>query len=74
MLIDGCITVFLVWKYSILQAGKLDIWSHHDERKKKVHQFLQFFSVNSICQLAISEYLDVVSVNAIKLILPTKLL
>ncbi|TDD98420.1 methionine aminotransferase [Flavobacterium cellulosilyticum] len=29
---------------------------------KKVHQFL-VFSVNSICQVAISEYLDLVSVN-----------
>ena len=31
---------------------------------KKVHQFL-VFSVNSICQVAISEYLDLVSVNEI---------
>jgi methionine aminotransferase len=31
---------------------------------KKVHQFL-VFSVNSICQVAISEYLDVVSIDAI---------
>jgi methionine aminotransferase len=31
---------------------------------KKVHQFL-VFSVNSICQVAISEYLDFVSVNEI---------
>jgi methionine aminotransferase len=29
----------------------------------KVHQFL-VFSVNSLCQVAISEYLDVVSVDA----------
>ena len=32
---------------------------------KKVHQFL-VFSVNSICQVAISEYLEVVSTDAIK--------
>ncbi|MFE3871763.1 methionine aminotransferase [Flavobacterium sp. ZS1P70] len=32
---------------------------------KKVHQFL-VFSVNSICQVAISEYLDLVSVNEIR--------
>ena len=31
---------------------------------KKVHQFL-VFSVNSICQIAISEYLDIVSVSEI---------
>jgi methionine aminotransferase len=31
---------------------------------KKVHQFL-VFSVNSLCQVAISEYLDVVSVDGI---------
>jgi methionine aminotransferase len=31
---------------------------------KKVHQFL-VFSVNSICQVAISDYLDIVSVNEI---------
>ena len=31
---------------------------------KKVHQFL-VFSVNSICQVAISEYLDIVSINEI---------
>ena len=32
---------------------------------KKVHQFL-VFSVNSLCQVAISEYLDVVSVDEIR--------
>jgi methionine aminotransferase len=36
-----------------------------DERNQKVHQF--FFFVNSICQVAISEYLDIVSVSEIKL-------
>jgi methionine aminotransferase len=32
---------------------------------KKVHQFL-VFSVNSLCQVAISEYLDLVSVDEIR--------
>lgn len=32
---------------------------------KKVHQFL-VFSVNSICQVAISEYLDIVSISEIR--------
>jgi methionine aminotransferase len=31
---------------------------------KEIHQFL-VFSVNSLCQVAISEYLDVVSVDGI---------
>jgi methionine aminotransferase len=35
-----------------------------NERNQKVHQFL-VFSVNSLCQVAISEYLDVVSVDGV---------
>lgn len=66
-LLDRCITVssfgksFHVtgWKIGYLVAPEYLM-----KEIKKVHQFL-VFSVNSICQAAISEYLDVVSVDAI---------
>jgi methionine aminotransferase len=45
------------WKVGYLVASE-----HLMEEVKKVHQFL-VFSVNSISQVAISEYLDLVSVN-----------
>lgn len=47
------------WKIGYLVAP-----AHLMKEIKKVHQFL-VFSVNSLCQVAISEYLDVVSVNGI---------
>jgi methionine aminotransferase len=40
---------------------------------KKIHQFL-VFSVNSLCQVAISEYLDVVSVDGIGYVSEKRLL
>jgi len=45
------------WKVGYLVAPE-----HLMKEIKKVHQFL-VFSVNSICQVAISEYLDLVSVS-----------
>lgn len=47
------------WKIGYLVAPE-----HLMKEIKKVHQFL-VFSVNSLCQVAISEYLDVVSVDGI---------
>jgi methionine aminotransferase len=47
------------WKVGYLVAPE-----HLMKEIKKVHQFL-VFSVNSICQVAISEYLDLVSVDEI---------
>jgi methionine aminotransferase len=47
------------WKIGYLVAPEYLI-----KEIKKVHQFL-VFSVNSICQVAISEYLDIVSVSEI---------
>lgn len=47
------------WKIGYLIAPE-----HLMTEIKKVHQFL-VFSVNSICQVAISQYLDIVSVNEI---------
>lgn len=47
------------WKIGYLVAPE-----HLMKEIKKVHQFL-VFSVNSICQVAICEYLDLVSVNEI---------
>lgn len=47
------------WKIGYLVAPE-----HLMKEIKKVHQFL-VFSVNSLCQVAISEYLDVVSVDEI---------
>jgi methionine aminotransferase len=47
------------WKVGYLVAPE-----HLMKEIKKVHQFL-VFSVNSLCQVAISEYLDVVSVEGI---------
>lgn len=66
-LIDRCITVssfgksfhITGWKIGYLVAPEYLM-----KEIKKVHQFL-VFSVNSICQVAISEYLDIVSVNEI---------
>ncbi|WP_281637471.1 methionine aminotransferase [Flavobacterium marginilacus] len=66
-LLDRCITVssfgksFHVtgWKIGYLVAPM-----HLMKEIKKVHQFL-VFSVNSICQIAVSEYLDCVNVNEI---------
>ena len=48
------------WKIGYLIAPE-----HLMKEIKKVHQFL-IFSVNSICQVAISEYLDIVTVTEIK--------
>jgi methionine aminotransferase len=47
------------WKVGYLVAPE-----HLMKEIKKIHQFL-VFSVNSLCQVAISEYLDVVSVEGI---------
>lgn len=47
------------WKIGYLVAP-----AHLMKEIKKVHQFL-VFSVNSLCQVAISEYLDTVSVDGI---------
>ncbi|MBF4470407.1 methionine aminotransferase [Flavobacterium sp. HJJ] len=66
-LLDRCITVssfgksFHVtgWKIGYLVAP-----IHLMKEIKKVHQFL-VFSVNSICQIAVSEYLDCVNINEI---------
>jgi methionine aminotransferase len=66
-LIDRCIIVcsfgksfhITGWKIGYLVAPEYLM-----KEIKKVHQFL-VFSVNSICQVAISEYLDIVSVNEI---------
>lgn len=66
-LLNRCITVssfgksFHVtgWKIGYAMAPE-----HLMKEIKKVHQFL-VFSVNSICQVAISEYLDIVDVNEI---------
>ncbi|NGY35989.1 aminotransferase class I/II-fold pyridoxal phosphate-dependent enzyme [Flavobacterium sp. XN-5] len=48
------------WKIGYLVAP-----AHLMKEIKKVHQFL-VFSVNSLCQVAISEYLDTVSVDGIR--------
>lgn len=66
-LIDRCITVssfgksfhITGWKIGYLVAPEYLM-----KEIKKVHQFL-VFSVNSICQVAISEYLDCVAVDEI---------
>ena len=66
-LIDRCITVssfgksfhITGWKIGYLVAPEYLM-----NEIKKVHQFL-VFSVNSICQVAISEYLDLILVNEI---------
>ncbi|WP_281322599.1 methionine aminotransferase [Flavobacterium aestivum] len=66
-LLNRCITVssfgksFHVtgWKIGYLVAPEYLM-----KEIKKVHQFL-VFSVNSICQMAVSEYLDLVDVNEI---------
>jgi methionine aminotransferase len=66
-LLDRCITVssfgktFHVtgWKIGYLVAPEYLM-----KEIKKVHQFL-VFSVNSICQVAVSEYLDLVAINEI---------
>lgn len=66
-LIDKCITVssfgksfhITGWKIGYLVAP-----DHLMKEIKKVHQFL-VFSVNSICQVAISEYIDLVSLDEI---------
>jgi methionine aminotransferase len=66
-LINRCITVssfgksfhITGWKIGYLVAPEYLM-----KEIKKVHQFL-VFSVNSICQVAISEYLDIVSINKI---------
>jgi methionine aminotransferase len=62
-LIDRCITVssfgksfhITGWKIGYLVAPEYLM-----KEIKKVHQFM-VFSVNSICQVAISEYIDMVS-------------
>ena len=48
------------WKVGYLIAPE-----HLMKEIKKVHQFI-VFSVNSICQMAISDYLDLVSIDEIK--------
>lgn len=66
-ILDRCITIssfgktFHVtgWKIGYLVAPEYLM-----KEIKKVHQFL-VFSVNSICQIAISEYLDLVSIEEI---------
>jgi methionine aminotransferase len=66
-LLDRCIAVssfgksfhITGWKIGYLVAPEYLM-----KEIKKVHQFL-VFSVNSICQVAISEYLDVVSIDEI---------
>lgn len=54
------------WKVGYLVAPE-----HLMKEIKKVHQFL-VFSVNSICQVAISEYLDLVSVDEIGILYQQK--
>jgi methionine aminotransferase len=54
------------WKVGYLVAPE-----HLMKEIKKVHQFL-VFSVNSLCQVAISEYLDVISVDGIGSLYQTK--
>jgi methionine aminotransferase len=73
-LIDRCITVssfgksfhITGWKIGYLVAPEYLM-----KEIKKVHQFM-VFSVNSICQVAISEYIDMVSINEIKLLYQEK--
>ncbi|MBC5839834.1 aminotransferase class I/II-fold pyridoxal phosphate-dependent enzyme [Flavobacterium sp. F-380] len=67
ILIDRCITVSSFGKSFHITGWKIGYLVAPDylmKEIKKVHQFL-VFSVNSICQVAISDYLDVVSVNSI---------
>ena len=54
------------WKVGYLVAPE-----HLMNEIKKVHQFL-VFSVNSLCQVAISEYLDVVSIEGIGILYQEK--
>ena len=66
-LIDRCITVSSFGKSFHITGWKIGYLVAPEnlmKEIKKVHQFL-VFSVNSICQVAISEYLDLVSVDDI---------
>jgi methionine aminotransferase len=66
-LIDRCIMVSSFGKTFHVTGWKIGYLVAPDyllKEIKKVHQFL-VFSVNSICQVAVSEYLDLVEVNEI---------
>jgi methionine aminotransferase len=67
-LFDRCITVSSFGKSFHVTGWKIGYLVAPDslmKEIKKVHQFL-VFSVNSICQIAISEYLDLVDMNEIR--------
>lgn len=66
-LIDRCITISSFGKSFHVTGWKIGYLVAPDylmKEIKKVHQFL-VFSVNSICQIAVSEYLDLVNINEI---------
>jgi len=66
-LLDRCITVSSFGKSFHVTGWKIGYLVAPDylmKEIKKVHQFL-VFSVNSICQVAVSEYLDIVDINEI---------
>lgn len=66
-LLDRCITVSSFGKSFHVTGWKIGYLVAPDylmKEIKKVHQFL-VFSVNSICQIAISEYLDLVAIDEI---------
>jgi methionine aminotransferase len=66
-LLDRCITVSSFGKSFHVTGWKIGYLVAPDnlmKEIKKVHQFL-VFSVNSICQIAVSEYLDLVDINEI---------
>ncbi|AOW08025.1 methionine aminotransferase [Flavobacterium gilvum] len=66
-ILDRCITVSSFGKSFHVTGWKIGYLVAPDylmKEIKKVHQFL-VFSVNSICQVAVSEYLDLVNINEI---------
>ena len=66
-LINRCITVSSFGKSFHITGWKIGYLAAPEylmKEIKKVHQFL-VFSVNSICQVTISEYLDIVSIDEI---------
>ncbi len=66
-LLDRCITTSSFGKSFHVTGWKIGYLVAPDylmKEIKKVHQFL-VFSVNSICQIAVSEYLDLVNINEI---------
>lgn len=68
-LLDRCITVSSFGKSFHVTGWKIGYLVAPDylmKEIKKVHQFL-VFSINSICQAAVSEYLDLVDINEISL-------